>query len=423
MLTFACENQPMTKAKKKGSAVVRIMITVRRWELWLLTLLLVLAAVGYVVYRGLYGRGEVSIVDSLGGNIFPSAIISTAATDGGEGLLLPCDTPYVGTPSSIVGVRVRSRRRNTRVRVELAETPFFRRTVSEFVLPREWTDYVVYPDMVWNYEALRQNVQATPVSVMVQVSVDGRAAEERVRTFSVRSLNECMLGYYLLNRDGKRQQFVNTRQLFAAYVNEDSPQIDRLLREALNTRIVNRFVGYQKDSAAVVMQVYALWNVLQRRGFKYSSISNSSLSSNVVFAQRVRTLSDALEASQINCVDGSVLFASLLKAVNINPLLVRLPGHMFVGFYTDRQAQHASFLETTMIGDVNLDDFFPEEKLDSTVQLLTKNEASRITFNKSMEYARRTMNTYQAQLDSQTLGYMVLPITRDIRQHIQPIGK
>ena len=26
-----------------------------------------------------------------------------------------------------------------------------------------------------------------------------------------------------------------------------------------------------------------------------------------------------------------------------------------------------NFLETTMIGDVNLDDFFPDEKLDSTM--------------------------------------------------------
>lgn len=105
-------------------------------------------------------------------------------------------------------------------------------------------------------------------------------------------------------------------------------------------------------------QVYALWYVLQKRGFKYSSISNTSLSSNVVFSQRVRTFDDALASAQINCVDGSVLFASLLKAININPILVRTPKHMFVGYYTDRMHQHIHFLETSMIGDVNLDDFF-----------------------------------------------------------------
>ena len=89
---------------------------------------------------------------------------------------------------------------------------------------------------------------------------------------------------------------------------------------------------------------------------------DSSLSSNVVYTQRVRTLDDALESSQINCVDGSVLLASLMKAININPILVRIPGHMFVGYYTDKSHKNMNFLETTMIGDVNLDDFFPDEK-------------------------------------------------------------
>ena len=58
--------------------------------------------------------------------------------------------------------------------------------------------------------------------------------------------------------------------------------IDHLLREALNTRIVNRFLGYQGSPEAVDNQVYALWNVLQKRNFRYSSVSNTSLSSNVV---------------------------------------------------------------------------------------------------------------------------------------------
>ena len=75
-----------------------------------------------------------------------------------------------------------------------------------------------------------------------------------------------------------------------------------------------------------------------------------SLSSNVVYTQRVRTLDDALESSQINCVDGSVLLASLMKAININPILVRIPGHMFVGYYTDKSHKNMNFLETTMIG-------------------------------------------------------------------------
>ena len=144
---------------------------------------------------------------------------------------------------------------------------------------------------------------------------------------------------------------------------------------------------FRSGGAEVVdRQVYALWNVLQKRKFRYSSVSNTSLSSNVVFSQRVRTFDDALESSQINCVDGSVLFASLLRAINIEPILVRTPGHMFVGYYTDSSHKDMNFLETTMIGDVDLDDFFPDEQLDSTMveSRRTRCRASPLTSPRSM---------------------------------------
>ena len=211
---------------------------------------------------------------------------------------------------------------------------------------------------------------------------------------------------------------------FAAYVNEENPMIDQLLREALNTRIVNRFLGYQSKAKGVVdKQVYALWNILQKRKFRYSSVSNTSLSSNVVFSQRVRTFDDALDSSQINCVDGSVLFASLLRSINIDPILVRTPGHMFVGYYTDNSHKDMNFLETTMIGDVDLDDFFPDEQLDSTMVGKSQNEMSLLTFEKSKQYANKKYKENEEGIHSGKLNYMFLEISKEVRRKIQPIGK
>ena len=322
------------------------------------TLLLVI--IGSVWLNTATFRSGFEITDELGGNIFPSSILSVATTD--AQVIVPVDSMYVGNPKSCIAVRVRSRNAYSRVRVEVAETPFFSRSVSEFVLAKPRTEYIIYPDIIWNYEALKNNNQAEPISVAVMVEMNGKDLGQRVRTFSVRSINECLLGYVT-----NGTKFHDTGIFFAAYVNEENPMIDKLLREALDTRIVNRFLGYQGGAEVVDRQVYALWNVLQKRKFRYSSVSNTSLSSNVVFSQRVRTFDDALESSQINCVDGSVLFASLLRAINIEPILVRTPGHMFVGYYTDSSHKDMNFLETTMIGDVNLDDFFPDEQLDSTM--------------------------------------------------------
>lgn len=389
----------------------------RKWCI-LIIVVIFLSLTGYYVYNNSSLRYDYEITDDLGGNIFPSAILSIATTD--AQIIIPSDTMYLGNPKSIIGVRVRSSKPLSHVRVEVVETKFYAQSVSEFDLPKPDIDYIIYPDIIWNYEALKNNSQPEPISVVVDAEINGKKIGRKIRTFSVRSINECLLGYYT-----KGRKFHDTGIFFAAYVNEDHPMIDQILREALNTRIVNKFLGYQARNAAAAVdkQVYALWNVLQKRNFRYSSVSNTSLSSNVVISQRVRTFEDALNSSQINCVDGSVLFASLLRAINIEPILVRIPGHMFVGYYTDSNRKNVNFLETTMIGDVDLDDFFPDEQLDSTMVGQSKNQVSLITFEKSKEYATNKYNQHKEFFNKGKANYLFLEISKGVRRKIQPIGK
>ena len=396
----------------------------KRKLLWRITavvlaLTMLVGGVTFVVMKRPFAD-DYELVDQLGGNLFPSAILSVATTN--TQVIPPMDGTYVGNPKSCVAIKLKSGRANTVVRIELAETPFYARSVSTFVLPKEHTEYIIYPDILWRYNALRDNEQAEPVSVVANVEVDGKDLGQKVRTFSVRSVNECLLGFNKQLADG-RTRYVSTRLFYAAYVNEENPLIDKVLREALNTRIVRRFLGYQSTPEMVDKQVYALWYVLQKRNFKYSSVSYSSLSSNVVYAQRVRTFEDALNSSQINCVDGSVLFASLLRAINITPVLVQMPGHMFVGYYTDSAKKNLTFLETTMIGDVDLDDYFPDEKLDSTRTTKSQGEMSRLTFEKSKEYAMREYLRVKDKVQANKPNYLFVEINKNVRRNVQSIGK
>lgn len=396
----------------------------RRKLLWritavVLSLTMLVGGITYVVMKRPFAD-DYELVDQLGGTLFPSAILSVATTN--TQVIPPMSGEYVGNPKSCVAIKLKSGRANTVVRIELAETPFYARSVSTFVLPKEHTEYIIYPDILWRYNALRDNEQAEPISVVANVEVDGKDLGQKVRTFSVRSINECLLGFNKQLPDG-RTRYVSTRLFYAAYVNEENPLIDKVLREALNTRIVRRFLGYQSTPEMVDKQVYALWYVLQKRNFKYSSVSYSSLSSNVVYAQRVRTFEDASNSSQINCVDGSVLFASLLRAINITPVLVQMPGHMFVGYYTDSAKKNLTFLETTMIGDVDLDDYFPDEKLDSTRTTKSQGEMSRLTFEKSKEYALREYMRVKDKVRANKPNYLFVEINKNVRRNVQSIGK
>ena len=218
---------------------------IHKW--WLIsgvTLLAVIIAIIFSIY-GLPFQQNIEITDDLGGNIFPSSILSVATTD--AQIIEPSDSNYIGNPKSCIAIRIRSKKAYSRVRIEVNETPFFARSVSEFVLEKPRTSYLIYPDIIWNYEALRNNQQAEPISVAITVEMNGEEIGQRVRTFSVRSINECLLGYVT-----NGTKFHDTGIFFAAYVNEENPMIDKLLREALNTRIVNRFLGYQAGKAEAV---------------------------------------------------------------------------------------------------------------------------------------------------------------------------
>ena len=68
-------------------------------------------------------RSGFEITDLLGGNIFPSSILSVATTD--AQVIVPADSLYVGNPKSCISVKLRSGKAYSHVRVEVCETPFF----------------------------------------------------------------------------------------------------------------------------------------------------------------------------------------------------------------------------------------------------------------------------------------------------------
>ena len=173
--------------------------------------------------------------------------------------------------------------------------------------------------------------------------------EPQVHTVNatLRSVNDCPFG--IKNDDGG---VTDVSYMFAAYVNEQHPFVDKVLRKALDDGVVNSFTGYQSGKPAdVYRQVYALWNALAERDVRYSSITKSAAASETVYCQHVRLIDESINNGQANCVDGAVLFASLLRKIDIEPVLVSLPHHCYVAFYLDRERTQLVGLETTLLGE------------------------------------------------------------------------
>jgi hypothetical protein len=221
-------------------------------------------------------------------------------------------------------------------------------------------DYFIAPKVNYKFERLRQATQQMPVNVSFEVEVDGESAGEKLETLQVRSINDCPFAVANSEETLDDENFIAGNAalgwMFAAYVNENHPLLDKILQEALETKIVGAFKVTTHEHDETLRQVFALWSALQKRGLQYSSTTTTPGGSETVQSQFVRFVDQSLGNTQANCVDGSVLFASLLRKISIEPFLVTIPGHMYVGFYLGGGKSQFIGLETTVLGIADVTD-------------------------------------------------------------------
>jgi len=279
--------------------------------------------------------------------IFPSLILATANLPDTRtrGTLL------VGDANGLIGVRILAAYDHQKVRVSISMPGWLRESHIDAELPKAGKRYAVFPTLAWDFDRLRALRQPVPETLMFSVRENGSEAQERSVRVRLRSIND--VPYFIASNKSP----TDLSWMFAAYVDEDHPRVNRIITEALAQRVVERFDGYQKrDPTSVLKQVFAVWYVLQNRGIRYSSITRTGNSNDGILAQHVRFLDESWENNQANCVDGSVLMASVLRKIDLNPSLVLVPGHMLLAFELAPGGERA-YLETT-----RLDSLAPDKK-------------------------------------------------------------
>jgi hypothetical protein len=293
---------------------------------------------------------------------FPSLIIATASVrpiDDEDAEAKEPDPYLLGDKFGLLGVSIKTSSRNADVKVMIKENELIAPTIWIGKLAEANHDYYIAPKVNYKFDHLRKVTQQVPMNVDFEVEVNGKSLGDKSETLQIRSINDCPYGVANSEETVDDENVTNGSAdlgwMFAAYVNENHPQLDKILHEALATKIVDSFDGYQaNDPADVVKQVFAIWTALQKHGIQYSSVTETPGGSPIVNSQFVRFLDQSIAMTQANCVDGTVLFASLLRKVGINPALVAKPDHMYLGFYLNNKDSDEDpelfGLETTMIG-------------------------------------------------------------------------
>jgi hypothetical protein len=350
--------------------------------------------------------------------IFPSLVIGTAAVKPDNEIFAVWEGNHLGDKQGIVGASADGISAGSKVVLEVRENDIMRASRVEGTAESDGT-LTIHPKISWKYDKLSNIRQVVPLDVTMELKIDGESRGEKTVTATLRTVNDCLFG---VTEPDDEETYSDYSWLFAAYVNENHPWVDQTLKEALDTDLVSSFDGYQsEDPEAVLLQVFSIWNVMQRKGLRYSSVTATAAETESVNSQHVRLFDESVKAAQANCVDGSVLLAAVLRKIGLDPHLVTVPGHMFLAFSLDDETMVG--LETTRMGSADLDEvdakrlrsflkFDPEEK---------RNEESWATFEAALDTGTQALLEASEKFDEDP-DYMLIDVAAARNLGILPIS-
>jgi hypothetical protein len=391
----------------------------------------VLVVVVVIVAIAKNGKNDVAFepVIEFHGEAFPVKALSIASMntrfDSSPRMLNDAD--YIGDSFGDFGVSLTIKSNSTEktpVRVEIEGDRFVKLSKIETNIP-SGKKIELFPRIIYDYPALEQLVQPSSVNITFRLFINDKLNKETIEVVRFHSVNEVPM---LEKSRWNEEDIIDHKWLFAAYVNEDDPFIDKIFQEALKMGTADAiglagsfsFGGYQDSdgdgdlSLEVDLQVLAVWGVFQQHNIKYSNITTTSTGNQSIRTQYVRTPQESFEKTQANCVDGSVLFASVLRRLGIEPFLVIVPGHMFLGYYLDPNGTNIAFLETTMLGNNDI------TKYPKNRQALV----SRDTFLAAQKTAEGEYAEVEDKIaDESNTDYQIIPISFLRTKGIMPIKR
>jgi len=339
------------------------------------------------------------------GQVFPSLELSQARRPE-----IPASDHVLGNGSGLIAVRVRARRANERVILSVAVPELGAPQRFGATLTEAGTDYELHPPLAWDPANLRTLGGAKPTQMDFALDRDG-SNETRNVAISLRPLEEAL--YFV--HDGADS--ADLAWIFAAYVNERDAVVDEILEAARASGIVENFSS--ADTNSIYRQVWAIWHALAARGIRYSGADPAIERGPHVFSQRVRFLRETWRDASANCVDGSVLIASVLQRIGLHTFLVLVPGHAFVGFSAGENA--TAYLETTLLG-AHVDALAKAPEFAAERANTTERRASLASFNAALRAGAARQRQVAAKLDGKHRpDYAVIDISAARTFGIQPI--
>ena len=143
----------------------------------------------------------------------------------------------------------------------------------------------------------------------------------------------------------------------ASWVMPHDTRIEQILSRAKELVPGRRLPGYEEWKTAAeqekstFVQARAIYTVLQQQGVSYVK-SSLTFGHHQAISQRIRTPRESIAQNSANCIDGAVLYASAFENLGMEPIVVLVPGHAYVGVKLAEKSERYLYIDTAMTGRV-----------------------------------------------------------------------
>ena len=305
---------------------------------------------------GLY-QGKLACIQGFtafspyGQEIFPSKIMAYSMT--GFRPKIGSDTaPNLGSNEYISGVIVNDVQAGDTLEVEISGDRFIKTSKIKITVNETMNDITVGPAPCYDFEALNKLKQTTPFNMTIKAKKNDGETIVFHEVWQAHQINDCPINLSMrIVQKNKTiiHENLSTRNCIAGYVNENHPMIESILVQAKASGKCKEFFGYAQGEDKIVEQIESIWNALQKKGVTYSNISESTISPLHSF-QHIRLLEQSISEKQSNCLDGSVMLASILRKIGLNVSIILIPKHAYLAVYDSSHKRRIFAIETTMIG-------------------------------------------------------------------------
>jgi hypothetical protein len=145
----------------------------------------------------------------------------------------------------------------------------------------------------------------------------------------------------------------------ASWVTPHDSSVERILSSAKEFMPGRRLPGYESSNPIIqerstFQQARAIYRALQEKGVSYVK-SSMTLGGHEDVSERVRMPAESLNQGSANCIDGAVVYAALFENLGMEPVIVLVPGHAYVGVRVAAKSNRYLYIETSLTGRTSFD--------------------------------------------------------------------